>query len=408
VSEILFTDVISAIIDNRGRTCPVADHGRPLIATNCITEDALYPTYETTRFVSDETYQTWFRGHPEPGDIIFVCKGKPGTVALAPNPVDFCIAQDMVAVRADETKIYPRFLFALLRSRMIRERVDALHVGTMIPHFKKGDFDQLKLPIVDRRLQVAIGDFYFDLSNKIESNRRIKGHLRRLSELLLRRSVGCPIGDSTDTDEDIRLVRVDSTELGIVKPGLGGANSDDQFEYLATAVVLDNSYESGEFGKLDALPSRANMRPGDDRIWFARMKSTAKSLWTPRESNQKWSRIVLSTGFLGLEVTNPQLAPLLMTAVRCQEFEEMKNQLCNGTTMQSINNDAAKSFSFRVPSRESEMTEISNQIRHNLLLEEQINEECFVLTSVRDSLLPELLSGRIRVRDGERVVEGVA
>lgn len=170
--EIPFSDLLSHIADNRGRTCPTATSGRPLIATNCISNTGLYPSYETERYVSNETYRTWFRAHPLPGDIIFVCKGSPGRVAFAPDPVDFCIAQDMVAVRADESRVYPKYLFAVLRSQVVQNRINNMHVGTLIPHFKKGDFDKLQIPLPDRSAQELIGDTYFELSEKIEQNRR--------------------------------------------------------------------------------------------------------------------------------------------------------------------------------------------------------------------------------------------
>src|SRR5437773_2352314 len=114
--EAPFDSLLAAVIDNRGRTCPTSETGTPLIATNCVRNEYLYPAYQDVRYVSLETYQTWFRGHPQPGDLIFVCKGTPGRVCLAPAPVDFCIAQDMVALRADKSKVYPRYLFAVLRS----------------------------------------------------------------------------------------------------------------------------------------------------------------------------------------------------------------------------------------------------------------------------------------------------
>ena len=37
---------LSNIVDNRGRTCPTAEEGIPLIATNCIRNQQLYPSYE--------------------------------------------------------------------------------------------------------------------------------------------------------------------------------------------------------------------------------------------------------------------------------------------------------------------------------------------------------------------------
>lgn len=121
--EVPFTELLSKIVDNRGRTCPTAEMGLPLIATNCIRNDILYPSFEKVRYVSKSTYDSWFRGHPAPGDLIFVCKGTPGRVCMTPDPVGFCIAQDMVAVRADPKKVYPKYLFALLRSAQVQEQI---------------------------------------------------------------------------------------------------------------------------------------------------------------------------------------------------------------------------------------------------------------------------------------------
>jgi type I restriction enzyme, S subunit len=105
--DVPFPSLLAEVIDNRGRTCPTAGVGFPLIATNCIRNESLFPVYENVRYVTDETYKTWFRGHPRPGDLIFVTKGTPGRVCWTPDPVSFCIAQDMVALRPDERKVNP-------------------------------------------------------------------------------------------------------------------------------------------------------------------------------------------------------------------------------------------------------------------------------------------------------------
>src|SRR3984885_13897494 len=139
-SLLSFNSLLSRVVDNRGRSCPTSSAGFPLIATNCVKNATLYPVFEKVRYVDKQTYREWFRGHPEPGDIIFVTKGSPGQVCLTPDPVSFCIAQDMVAVRADRTKIYPPYLFAALRSEPVQNAISNMHVGSMIPHFKRGDF----------------------------------------------------------------------------------------------------------------------------------------------------------------------------------------------------------------------------------------------------------------------------
>ena len=186
MAEASLASLMSHVVDNRGRTCPTAETGFPLIATNCVKSDGLYPTFEKVRHVDEDTYRNWFRGHPIPGDLIFVLKGSPGEVCLTPDPVPFCIAQDMVALRPDPEKVYPPYLFAALRSDRAKNDILNMHVGTMIPHFKKGDFDRLFIPIPDEDDQRAIGDAYLTISKKIELNRRMNETLEEMARALFR------------------------------------------------------------------------------------------------------------------------------------------------------------------------------------------------------------------------------
>jgi type I restriction enzyme S subunit len=105
---------------------------------------------------------------------------------MVPDPVDFCIAQDMVAIRASEEKVYSKYLLAILRSNRVQKDIETLHVGTMIPHFKKGDFDRLLLPLPERRIQEFIGDCYYDFSAKIEQNRRMNETLEAMARAIFK------------------------------------------------------------------------------------------------------------------------------------------------------------------------------------------------------------------------------
>lgn len=183
--KIPLPQLLSFVVDNRGKSVPLSDGGNHvLIATNCIRNENLYPSYEKIRWLSQDTYDNWFRAHPVPGDILFVCKGTPGRVCMVPDPIDFCIAQDMVALRTDDTKVYNRYLLAILRSRPIQKQITNTSVGDVIPHFKKQFFDQLLIPIPPLEVQRKIGDIYFDFSLKIEKNKQINDNLlKQLSTL---------------------------------------------------------------------------------------------------------------------------------------------------------------------------------------------------------------------------------
>ena len=120
-------ELLDFIVDNRGKTVPTVPKEEAcdvvLIATNCIRNENLYPVYEKVRYISEPTYQKWFRAHPISGDIIFVNKGTPGRVCLCPEIIDFCIAQDMMAFRVNSEKLYNKYLLAVLRSRIVQEQI---------------------------------------------------------------------------------------------------------------------------------------------------------------------------------------------------------------------------------------------------------------------------------------------
>ncbi|WP_157979500.1 restriction endonuclease subunit S [Rhodoferax ferrireducens] len=186
-NEISLKDAVEFIVDNRGKTAPTAPKGIALIATNCVNNVDLYPLKLNLRYVSQETHNTWFRSHPAPGDILLTNKGSQnGAICLVPNPIDFCIAQDMVALRADPKKISPLYLFAALRSDLVQKRIKALNVDAVIPHLKKTDFNKLLIPLPDREVQESVGELYFELSSQIELLRETNATLEAIARALFK------------------------------------------------------------------------------------------------------------------------------------------------------------------------------------------------------------------------------
>lgn len=178
------TELLEDIIDNRGKSCPTQNTGFPLIATNCIKHSSIYPTFENIRYVSDDVLRTWFRAELKPKDILFVNKGTPGRVCLVPDPITFCAAQDMIGLRANPNKVYYKYLFAILRSNYIQEKIKNFHVGIAIPHFKKSDMDNLLIPVPEMSLQIKIGDIYCQLSERIENNNKINLELEAMAKTI--------------------------------------------------------------------------------------------------------------------------------------------------------------------------------------------------------------------------------
>ena len=423
-SDVPFTDLLSAIVDNRGRTCPTSEDGLPLIATNCIKNDALYPVFEKIRHVSTETYNTWFRGHPEPDDIIFVCKGSPGRVCMTPDPVSFCIAQDMVAVRADPEKIYPRYLFAVLRSSEVQRRIGNMHVGTLIPHFKKGDFNRLRLPVPDRLMQEFIGDVYYLLSLKIELNRRMNRTLEKMAAAIFKswyidfdpvhakaegRDPNLPANIA-----DLFPDTFEASDLGPIPKGWTPGKLADVADnprrtvkpsdvppttpYIGLQHMPRRCIALDAWGRADEVGSgKSQFKEGE--ILFGKLRPYFHKVGIAPVDG------VCSTDILVVVPKSPEWQSYVLSLVSSKAFVDYTDSHSAGTKMPRTNwkdmgryplalppEPLAKAFQGHVAALHQR---IGLAVRQNRRL-----------ASLRDTLLPKLLSGEIELPEAEALVEG--
>ena len=425
-----FPNLLSAIVDNRGRTCPVGNSGMPLIATNCIDPNSLYPHYDTTRFVSDEVYQTWFRGHPKAGDILFVCKGSPGRTNWVPDPVDFCIAQDMVSVRANPKIIYPKYLFAALRSPIVQAQIENMHVGTMIPHFKKGDFDKLNIPVPSTAEQHVIGDLYFSISERITLLRETNATLEAIAQAIFK---------SWFVDFDPVRAKME----GRAPEGMDEATAalfPDSFEESELGQV-PKGWQVGPVGKVVETVGGGTPDTKDESYW-----EPAEHCWTtPKDlsgisapvlldterklSAKGLSRVssgLLPTGTLLMSSRAPigylaiskvpmainqgyiamppgsVLPPLYMLYWCRQHMSIIKNH-ANGSTFMEISKKVFRLLPILVPSAEilTQFIVIISALFDRLVKDE---EQAQTLVALRDTLLPRLISGKLRLPEAENTI----
>lgn len=399
-----FSALLRDVVDNRGKSCPTAPTGIPLIATNCIRNDCLYPTYEKVRYVSQETYDTWFRGHPNSGDLIFVNKGTPGRVAMVPDPVDFCIAQDMVALRVEEKRVYPSYLFALLRSRSVQVQIEQMHVGTLIPHFKKGDFDKLLLPVpIDREAQVFIGDFYFELSKKIDLHRRMNETLDTMgreifkswfAEPARRRTPPgwrtCSLGDVIDVKHGYAFegdfFRDEPRPDILLTPGnfaIGGGFKGDKFKYYEGPVPSEFILSEG-----DLLITMTDLSKGGDTLGYGALVPP------PPDGhrflhNQRLGKVVIpDSSIIG--------KAFLFQILRTPNYRAEILGGATGTTVKHTSPNRIKAFKITLPppaqirKYEDLLAPWLRQTALNLC-------ESRTLAVLRDTLLPKLISGQVAI-----------
>lgn len=364
-NRVPLTELLSFIVDNRGKTVPTAPSGHKLIATNCVTNNTLFPVYDKIRYLSEETYQTWFRAHPIPGDILFVNKGTPGRVCLVPDPVDFCIAQDMIALRADESKIYPKYLFTVLRSREIQQQIYNTNVGDVIPHFKKQFLDQLLIPIPERSIQESIGDLYYVLSLKAERNKKINDNLQQQAQAIY--------SSMFIDNPDPAWSHGHLSDLITVKYGKDHKKLADGIYPVYGSGGIMRYVERPLYNKESVLIPR---------------KGTLNNVMYVNQPF--WS---VDTMFY-TEMKLPNVAKFVYHFVKAKDLASMNA----GSAVPSMTTDILNAMEVVIPSA-SALEEFESLVAPMYEAMEANDVQSKALSQIRDTLLPKLMSGEIDVSD---------
>ena len=378
-NRVPLTELLSFVVDNRGKTVPTAPSGHKLIATNCVTNNALFPVYEKIRYLSEETYQTWFRAHPIPGDILFVNKGTPGRICLVPDPVDFCIAQDMIALRADESKIYPKYLFAVLRSREIQQQIYNTNVGDVIPHFKKQFLDQLLIPIPERSIQESIGDLYYVLSLKAERNKKINDNLADLLQTVYQERFG---DTSLIANQGILS---DICSYSRDKVAVSELNVST---YFSTENMLSGKAGSTEATSLPTTSQTTACHKGDTLI--SNIRPYFKKIVYCEDN------CGCSTDVLCFTPSQPRYSAYLFSTLYADKFFAFMVAGSKGTKMPRGDKQQIMTYPVVLPSEEelAGFNTIASPLLEQIYSNSAENKRLSIL---RDTLLPKLMSGEIDV-----------
>lgn len=187
MNKVKLGDCIELIIDNRGKTPPLAKTGYELIETASINGSNKYPDYsKITKFVSEETYNTWFRkGHPTSGDILISTVGMNiGDVVIMKSNRG-SIAQNLIALRTNN-KLNSDYLYYILSSKNIREKIRSLNIGSAQPSLKVPHLLNIEFYLPNIEKQSEISKILNELDEKIEINTQINQTLEQIVQTIFK------------------------------------------------------------------------------------------------------------------------------------------------------------------------------------------------------------------------------
>jgi len=408
---------LDTLIDYRGKTPEKTTSGIPLITAKVIKGGRIETPNE---FIAIDHYDAWMRrGIPECGDVVLTVEAPLGEVAQL-GPEKIALAQRVVTLRGKANFLDSTYLLYWLQSEDAQEQLKARATGTTVIGIKQSELRKLTVPIPPMTVQQEVAEILRSLDNRITLLRETNTTLEAIAQALFKSwfvdfdPVHAKMQGRTPEGmiEATAALFPDSFEesaLGPVPKGWKWMPLNDAYEinptrklkkgdtaaYLDMAGVQTKGHsvsgvvqrEMGSGTKFmngDTLLARITPCLENGKTAFVDFLPTDQTGWG-------------STEFVVLRPKAPLPQYHAYLLARHPAFREHAIRSMSGTSgRQRIQNDVLSQFPVAVPN-EPIAKAFSELV---LAVQESIREghqQAATLSELRDTLLPRLISGQLRV-----------
>ena len=162
------------------------DRGIAFIKVEAITESGGFLP-EKFAFIDTETDEKLARSRLQEKDILFTIAGTIGRVAQVTNDILPANTNQAVAiVRPNPDLIFPRFLYYVLRDSKRIQLAQSRVVQSVQANFSLGELSAVELPLPPQEEQRAIAHILGTLDDRIELNRRANETLEAMARALFK------------------------------------------------------------------------------------------------------------------------------------------------------------------------------------------------------------------------------
>lgn len=399
-------------------------------------------------FITPEHAEKLRNANVQRGDIVFTHRGTIGQVAYIPQSSAYqryVISQSQCYVRPDPTKLLPEFLVAYFRSPEGQHKLLANTSQVGVPSIAQPvtNLRSLEFPLPPLPEQRAIAHILGTLDDKIELNRRMSETLEAMARALFkswfvdfdpvrakvegRWQRGQSLPGLPANFYDLFPDRLVESELGEIPEGWeatklgeivntvkGTSYRSDELAESDTALITLKSFARGGGYRADGLKSFSGaykpaqvVAPGEVIIACTDVTQAAEVIGRPAmaRATNKFRTLVASLDTLIVRPREPEMTrSFLYFLAGTEEFAAHTYAYTTGTTVLHLSKDAVPSFRFACPP--PELVKLFESTGRSVLGRLQaIDQESDVLASMRDSLLPKLISGEVRVPEAMLQVE---
>lgn len=340
--------------------------------------------------ISEEDYLSWTRRvTPQAQDLVFSYETRLGEGALIPAGLTCCLGRRMALLRPNQKVIEPRFLLYLFLGPKFQQTIAERTIhGSTVNRIALNDFPDFPILLPDITEQRRIAEVLGALDDKIESNQAVATRAEQLIDEIAKQmatdlptvalSEVCSLSKSTwkpdtSSDQTVHLFSLPAFDGGAVP------------EQAAVSSIKSNKTLMNRPG---ILVSRLN--PRISRMWWVETDATPVSVCSPEFA-------YLTAGDMhGLACT--------WLAVRSPEFRGEIVDRVTGTSGSHQRVRPADLMMIGVPDYRSLAEHTQMTVLTLLHLVSARRQQSVALAELRDALLPELMSGHMRVDEAGRLV----
>ena len=333
------------------------------------------------------------------GDILIAMTGYIGDVARVLDTDLPVVLNQRVGkfILKDKTRLNDDYLFQFLRWSETRRAIEALGYGSAQPNVSPSLIHGIEIPLPAIEEQREIASILGALDDKIELNRRMNGTLEALAQAVFKEWF---VEKAEEGWEETSLAAQVEVAKGLSYKGSGLADAGRPMHNLNSIYEFGRyKYEgikwyTGEFKERHLCKAGdvivANTEQGFDHLLIGSAAIVPKRFGDEGLFTHHIYRVrPLPTSYL----TNHFLYLLLShPAVR-----EQVQGYTNGTTVNSLAKEGLERPTFKLPPKA--LVEKFDAVVAPLFARQEANyEETQTLTALRDTLLPKLMRGEVRVK----------
>ena len=394
-------DLLEVLIDYRGKTPRKVNSGIPLITAKIVKNGRIDTP---TEFLPIEDYENWMvRGFPKIDDVLLTTEAPLGEVAQVDDE-KIALAQRIVCLRGKKGILDNTFLKYYFLSPKGRLRLKAKETGTTVTGIKQSELKEVLIDYPPYEIQLQIAKVLSSIDSKIELNRRINGNLEQQAQTLFKAwfvenpnpqwldgrlsDIASFVGGYSYKGNEL----VDFSNIGMATiknyERSGGFKTDGFKDINPSPKVKSTQYAE----LFDILVAHTDLTQNADVIGNAELLL----------SFDHYKHIIFSMDLVKvLPNKNFPYRFLLAAMLKNRIFKSHCLSYVNGTTVLHLSKKALPEYEITIPT-DKEAKRMNDILGCYYKQMAEILRENDILENLRNTILPKLMSGELKINDLNR------